>query len=83
LKKSKKSPQRWGLRPQTPVGLWRLGAQPPDPRVVTSITCYNYSFEGVCSANVITVKKEQKNLEIAIMFCFCYLFLTSNFAQGT
>ena len=21
----------WGLRPQTPIGLQRLGAQPPDP----------------------------------------------------
>ena len=22
----------WGLRPQTPIGLWRLGAPPPDPQ---------------------------------------------------
>ena len=22
----------WGFRPQTPIGLWRLGAPPPDPQ---------------------------------------------------
>jgi len=33
-----------------------------DPRVVTSITCHSYFLEGVFSANVVTVKKEQKEL---------------------
>ena len=23
---------RWGLRPQTPISLWRLGDPPPDPQ---------------------------------------------------
>jgi len=45
-----------------PVGLRRLGAPSSDPRFVTLITCCNYFLEGVCSANVITVKKEQKEL---------------------
>jgi len=33
FEKTGKSPQRWRLRPQSPllVGLWRLGAPPPDP----------------------------------------------------
>jgi len=47
FEKTGKSPQRLELRP-------------PDPRVVTPITCYNYFLKGVRSANVITVKKEQK-----------------------
>jgi len=34
-KNLKKSPQRWRLCPQTPVGLRRLGTSPPDPQVVT------------------------------------------------
>jgi len=38
------------------------GAILPDPRVVTSITCYSYFKEFVCSANAIAVKKEQKQL---------------------
>jgi len=42
---------------------------PPDPRFVTPITCYSYFFEGVCSANVLS-KRNKKNLEITIMFCF-------------
>jgi len=83
LEHSGKSPQRWGLRPQTPLGLRRLGAPPPDPRVVTPITCYTYFLEGVCSANVITVKRKKKKLEIAIIFCFCPSFLNSNSAQVT
>jgi len=39
-----------------------LGAPPPNPRVVTPITCHSYFLEGVYSANVITVQKEQKEL---------------------
>jgi len=35
LEKSEKSPQCWGLRLQTPVGLRQLGAPLPNPRVVT------------------------------------------------
>jgi len=58
----RKSPQRWELRPQTPVGLRRLGPPLPDSRVITLITCYSYFFEGFCSANGITDKKEQKEL---------------------
>jgi len=38
----KKSPQRRGLRLRTPVGLWRLGAPPSNPRVV--IHAYYYIF---------------------------------------
>jgi len=60
LKKTRKSLQRWVFRLQTPDGLRRLGAEPPDPQVVTSIICYSYFLESVCSANVITVKKEGK-----------------------
>jgi len=45
-----------------PVGLRQLGVPPPDPRVVTPITCYTYFLEDVCSVNVITFKKEQKEL---------------------
>jgi len=62
LKNSEKSPQHWGLCPQTPVGLRWLGTPPPDPRIVTLITCHSYFLEGVCNAYVITVKKEQKEL---------------------
>jgi len=64
-KKLKKSPQRWGLRPQTHVCLRRLGAPPPKP-----LSCYPHNLlqllskTGVCSANVIAVKKY---LKIAIM----------------
>jgi len=57
-----KLPQRWGLRSQTLVGIRRLEAPHPDPRVITLISCYSYFLEGVCSANVITVKKEQREL---------------------
>jgi len=32
-----KSPQRWGLRLQTPVGLRRLGASPQDPQLLLSL----------------------------------------------
>jgi len=51
--KTGKSPQRWDLRPQTPIGLQWLGAPTPTLRVVTPITWYSYFLEGVCSANVI------------------------------
>jgi len=37
-KKLKKSPQRWGLCPQIPVGLWRLGSAPRPP------CCYSHSL---------------------------------------
>jgi len=39
-----KSPERWELRPQTLVGLQQLGAPPPDPQVVTLVTCSNYDL---------------------------------------
>jgi len=60
LKKTGKSPQRWGLHPPNPRWL-----EPPDPRVVTPITCYSYFLEGAFSANVISYcqkgLKELKN----------------------
>jgi len=62
LEKSGKIAAALGALPQTPDGLWRLGAPPPDPRAITSITCCSYFFESVCSANVIDVKQEQKEL---------------------
>jgi len=55
LKKTGKSSQRWGLRPQTPIA-------PETP------SCYSHHllqlliFEEACSANVISIKKEQKEL---------------------
>jgi len=39
LEKIEKSPQRWGLCPQTSVGFWRLGALPPE---VTPVSCFSY-----------------------------------------
>jgi len=69
-----------GTLPPNPRWLPAAGAQLPNHRDVTPITCYSYFLEGICSANVNTVKK---NFEIAIMFCFCHSILTSNFAQGT
>jgi len=43
LKKNcKKSPQCWGLHLRTSVCLWRLGAEPPDPYVVTPVYYYNF-----------------------------------------
>jgi len=65
FEKTEKSPQRWGLRPQTPVGLRRMGDPLPDPQVVTPITCYTYFFKGFCSAKVILSKRNKNNLEIA------------------
>jgi len=31
--------KRRGIRPRTPVGLWRLGASSPDPALLLSPTC--------------------------------------------
>jgi len=62
--------------PPNPIGLRRLGAPPPTPRVVTPITCYIYFLEGVCSANVISYcQKGLKGLKIAIIFYFAAHFL--------
>jgi len=81
LEKTGKIAAALGAPSQTPIGLRRLGDPPPGPRVVTHITYYSYTFEeGVCYTNVIAVKKNIKNLKIAIMFCFCRSFLTSNSA---
>jgi len=82
-KKLEKLPQRWGFRPQTLIGLRRLGAPPPDPQVVIPITCALVFSKAFVPLNVVTVKKEQKDLEIAIVFCFWPSFLTFNSAQGT
>jgi len=48
------------LGPAPPNPRWPLGASLPDSRVVTPIICYAYLFDGFCSLNIITVKKEQK-----------------------
>jgi len=42
LEKLEKSPKRWGLRPQTSVGLRRLGALPQTSQVLTPVFCFNY-----------------------------------------
>jgi len=43
LEKAEKSPQCWGLRPQPPIRLRRLGAPTPDPQQLVTfsqVTCY-------------------------------------------
>jgi len=60
----------WELRPQT-------------PRVVTPITCHSYFLEGVCSANVITVQKEQKEVRNSNNVLLLSFISSSNSAQGT
>jgi len=42
FEKAEKSPQRLGLRRQTPISFRQQEASPPDPRVVisTQFTCY-------------------------------------------
>jgi len=57
-----KSPKRWGLRLRTPVGHQRPVAPPPDPPSCYPHHLFRYFLEGVCSANVIAVKKEHKEL---------------------
>jgi len=46
LERAKKIAQRWGLHPQTPVGLRRLGAPPLDPQLVipAKFTCSLHRF---------------------------------------
>jgi len=41
-KKAVKSPQRQGRSPRTPIGLWRLWAPPPDPRIITFTYCCRF-----------------------------------------
>jgi len=36
-----------------------LASLPPDPRILTPITCYGYFLKHVCSANMWIVEKEQ------------------------
>jgi len=75
-KKIGKLLKRWGLRPQTPDGHRRLGVPPPESRVVTPVIYYSYFLKGVCSANVITVKKERKKLRnISHVMLFSHFFL--------
>jgi len=51
--------------------IWKIAAA----LLLSPVGWHSYFLEGVYSANVITVKKEQKDLEIAKMFCFCLSFL--------
>jgi len=83
FKKSVKLSQRWGLRP--PNLYWPPAARGPTLELLLpspfTVTFYIYSLEEVWSANVISVKKEQKELRNITNVLF--LPLTSNFAQGT
>jgi len=64
------APAAGGLRPQPPELLLPL------PVTVIFLKVF------VAQSSLLS-KRNKKNLEIAIMFCFCYSFLTSNSVQGT
>jgi len=70
-KKTRKSPQRCGLRSQTPE--WLL----PSPGIVI------FSKAFVALTSLVTVKKNWKELRNSNNVLFCRSFLTSNSAQGT
>jgi len=69
----KKSLQRRGLLPRTPVGLRRMGAPPPDPRVVTPAYCYNL-VKFISSAKCGSLPSKKNKLCIFQLFC-CYFSL--------
>jgi len=71
-----------GIRPQTPVFLRRLGAPPPDPRVVTPAYYYNF-VKFVSSAKCILFRSEKNQVTTANVFVFAssgllHLFFNSN-----
>jgi len=69
--------------PPNPPWLPAAGGSAPDPRVVNLITCYSYFSKAFVALTSLLSKRNKKNLEVAIMFCFYHSFVTSNSAQGT
>jgi len=66
LTKAGKSPQRWGLRSKTPVGLRRLGAPLPDPLpelLPSSPVTVIFSKAFVALTSLLS-KRNRNNLEI-------------------
>jgi len=67
-KKLEKSPQLWGLRPQTPNGLRRLRLRPQAPELLLLSPVTVLLRKAFTALTSLLSKKEQKISEIAIMF---------------